>query len=455
MSSSRAFESAAQICAARASSSLPWLRMDSRIAARRSSNSRRYRSRSSRVRSWASSSAPVASFRYRAMNGTVAPPSSSSIAAVTCPSSTPSSVAIRSWMAVVVVTTSIVPPIPDRGRRDPPVRAAPTGPRGSEGPQVHLVVAVGVAAEVARQRLERDTGVTHLGEEGRPVGGATVVAGAAQRRLVLDQVPYVDLVPADARYQVAGEGLEGHVPPGAADRRVAGDPVAGYPVVVHADHRGRPGDPVADVHLRVRGPEAAEGDIPPVVADRRVVRVPGQLLAGAVHADPLGPAGEPVEQEDVRDPDGVTGYPVGRPGHVDHVPAVRAELGIARVVVAPDPGAGHPAPDRHVVPVVPQEHVAPAVAVARYEVAGGRGQRDEPAVLADPADRAAAVGRCPAQSRRDVVGSPRPVAEARPQENVEVLVARVGRGRPGDERVERHEPPAGGDRRRAAAAVPG
>ena len=45
----------------------------------------------SAVRSWASSSEPVASLRYRAMNGTVAPPSSSATAASTCQGCAPSS----------------------------------------------------------------------------------------------------------------------------------------------------------------------------------------------------------------------------------------------------------------------------------------------------------------------------------------------------------------------------
>src|SRR6266568_3175157 len=97
MSSSRAFESASAIRAARASSSLPCARIDSRIAPRRSSS----------VRNWASSSAPVASFRYRATNGTVAPPSSRSTAAVTWCSRTPSSSAMRCW--IEMVTSSILP----------------------------------------------------------------------------------------------------------------------------------------------------------------------------------------------------------------------------------------------------------------------------------------------------------------------------------------------------------
>src|SRR5213076_1268509 len=44
---------------------------------------------------------PVASLRYRAMNGTVAPPSSSSTAAVTCRSRTPSSSAMRCCTEIV------------------------------------------------------------------------------------------------------------------------------------------------------------------------------------------------------------------------------------------------------------------------------------------------------------------------------------------------------------------
>ena len=83
------------ICAASASSSLPCDAIDSSTADRRSSSSRRYRSRSSSVRSCVSSSIPVASLRYRAMNGTVAPPSSRSTAAETWFSRTPSSSAIR------------------------------------------------------------------------------------------------------------------------------------------------------------------------------------------------------------------------------------------------------------------------------------------------------------------------------------------------------------------------
>ena len=50
-----------------------------------------------------SSRASVASLRYRAMKGTVAPPSSSSTAAVTWRSRTPSSSAIRWLIGTVIV----------------------------------------------------------------------------------------------------------------------------------------------------------------------------------------------------------------------------------------------------------------------------------------------------------------------------------------------------------------
>src|SRR3954454_18508079 len=95
MSSRRDLVSAARICSFSASSSLPWVAIDSRTVWRRSSSSRRYRRRSSSRRSWASSSIPVTSLRYRAMNGTVDPSSSNATAARTWFSPTSSSPGIR------------------------------------------------------------------------------------------------------------------------------------------------------------------------------------------------------------------------------------------------------------------------------------------------------------------------------------------------------------------------
>jgi hypothetical protein len=56
------------------------------------------------VRSCASSSVPVTSLRYRAINGTVAPPSSNSTAAATWLPRTPSSSAIRLTMPRAVAS---------------------------------------------------------------------------------------------------------------------------------------------------------------------------------------------------------------------------------------------------------------------------------------------------------------------------------------------------------------
>src|SRR5262245_26757273 len=97
MSSTRDLVSAAISAAVNSSVSLPCSSIEASTVARRSSSSRRYWSRSSRVRSWPSSRLPVASLRYRAMNGTVAPSSSSRTAAATRPSSTASSSARRAF----------------------------------------------------------------------------------------------------------------------------------------------------------------------------------------------------------------------------------------------------------------------------------------------------------------------------------------------------------------------
>src|SRR5262245_60668373 len=94
MSSKRPLLSAARIDASSAASSLPCSRIESRMAVRRASSSRKYVSRSSNVRNCESSRPPVTSLRYRAINGTVAPPSSSVTVASTCCSRTPSSCAI-------------------------------------------------------------------------------------------------------------------------------------------------------------------------------------------------------------------------------------------------------------------------------------------------------------------------------------------------------------------------
>ena len=83
MSSSLAFESAAMIRAASASSSLPWERTDSRIARRRSLELAKVAQPLVQRPELRVVERPVASLRYRAMNGTVAPPSSSSMAALT------------------------------------------------------------------------------------------------------------------------------------------------------------------------------------------------------------------------------------------------------------------------------------------------------------------------------------------------------------------------------------
>src|SRR4051794_24298879 len=97
MSSTRDLVSAAIRAAFNSSVSLPCSWIEASTAARRSSSSRRYCSRTSRVRSWPSSRLPVTSLRYRAMNGTVAPSSSNRTAAATRPSSTANSSARRTF----------------------------------------------------------------------------------------------------------------------------------------------------------------------------------------------------------------------------------------------------------------------------------------------------------------------------------------------------------------------
>ena len=97
MSSTRDLVSAAISAAVNSSVSLPCSWMEASTADRRSSSSRRYCRRSASIRSWPSSRLPVASLRYRAMNGTVAPSSSSRTAAATRTSSTASSSARRAF----------------------------------------------------------------------------------------------------------------------------------------------------------------------------------------------------------------------------------------------------------------------------------------------------------------------------------------------------------------------
>ena len=107
ISSTACFVAACSIARRSSSVSLPCSSIDPRIVCRRSSSSRRYSSRSSNVRRCVSSRLLVASLRYRAMKGTVAPPSSSVTAADTCGEVTPISWAsrstIRCWASAEMV----------------------------------------------------------------------------------------------------------------------------------------------------------------------------------------------------------------------------------------------------------------------------------------------------------------------------------------------------------------
>src|SRR6266536_2652886 len=264
-----------------------------------------------------------------------------------------------------------------------------------------VAAVVGVPGDQVRgDRLEGDVAAVG-GDVGAAAELVARVAGAVDadplepaRGPVADQdMALVASIPD----QVGGDRLEGDEAAVRADDRNGAVAIAAVPGRVLADALGLPRDAIVQEHLEERrGPAGdevlgagGEHDEPAVRADRRPVTEPVRLASCAAHADPLGGTGEPVADEDVRRAVPVLLHQVRRFRRESDESAVGADRRVARhaddsaVPVALTALAVHADTLGRASDAITNEDVGDAVRVQRHQVAGLRGERDDPAVRAD------------------------------------------------------------------------
>src|SRR6266516_4102455 len=281
------------------------------------------------------------------------------------------------------------------------VDADPLEPARGPVADQDMALVASIPDQVGGDRLEGDEAAVRADDR----NGAVAIA-AVPGRVLADALG----LPRDAIVQehleerrgragdeVLGAGGEHDEPAVGAESGQEAGTVPAHAGAVHAGALGRSGEPVVDEHVVgevvVAGDEVVgtrmEGHESAVRADRRPVTEPVRLAFCAAHADPLGGTGEPVADEDVRRAVPVLLHQVRRFRRESDESAVGADRRVARhaddsaVPVALTALAVHADALGRAGDAITNEDVGDAVGVLWHQVAGLRGERDDPAVRAD------------------------------------------------------------------------